>query len=52
LTNAKIFDNPNMSQLSKIGVGGFMGMNGNYSAGILESVAHYLPKIQQWMKNQ
>jgi len=25
--------------------GGFMGMNGNYSAGILEGVAHYLPEI-------
>lgn len=30
--------------------GGFMGMNGNYSAGILEGVAHYLPHTQQWMK--
>jgi HAD superfamily hydrolase (TIGR01484 family) len=30
--------------------GGFMGLNGNYSAGILEGVAHYLPHTQQWMK--
>ena len=30
--------------------GGFMGMNGNYSAGILEGIAHYLPHTQQWMK--
>lgn len=30
--------------------GGFMGMNGNYSAGILEGVAHFLPHTQQWMK--
>jgi HAD superfamily hydrolase (TIGR01484 family) len=30
--------------------GGFLGMNGNYSAGILEGVAHYLPHTQQWMK--
>jgi sucrose-6F-phosphate phosphohydrolase len=30
--------------------GGFMGMNGNYSAGILEGVAHFLPYTQQWMK--
>ena len=29
--------------------GGFMGMNGNYSAGILEGIAHYLPYTQQWM---
>jgi len=30
--------------------GGFMGMNGNYSAGILEGIAHYLPQTRQWMK--
>ena len=23
--------------------GGYLGMNGNYSAGILEGVAHYMP---------
>ena len=33
-----------------IATGGFMGMNGNYAAGILEGVAHYLPDTQQWMK--
>jgi sucrose-6F-phosphate phosphohydrolase len=26
--------------------GGFMGMNGNYSAGILEGVAHYSPELR------
>jgi HAD superfamily hydrolase (TIGR01484 family) len=30
--------------------GGFQGMNGNYSAGILEGVAHYLPDTQHWME--
>ncbi len=25
--------------------GGFLGMNGNYSAGILEGVAHYMPAV-------
>jgi len=30
--------------------GGFMGMNGNYSAGILEGIAHYLPETIPWMK--
>lgn len=30
--------------------GDFLGMNGNYSAGILEGVAHFLPRTQQWMK--
>ncbi|MFZ4666042.1 MAG: haloacid dehalogenase, partial [Prochlorotrichaceae cyanobacterium] len=30
--------------------GGFLGMNGNYSAGILEGIAHYHPDTQQWME--
>ena len=30
--------------------GGFLGMNGNYSAGILEGVAHYLPEISEWLE--
>lgn len=29
--------------------GGFGGMNGNYSAGILEGVAHYHPELAAWM---
>jgi len=30
--------------------GGFLGMNGNYSAGILEGVAHYFPDTVSWME--
>ncbi len=30
--------------------GGFLGMNGNYSAGILEGLAHYHPDTQPWME--
>ena len=30
--------------------GSFLGMNGNYSAGILEGVAHYHPDTQPWME--
>ncbi|MDD2749763.1 HAD-IIB family hydrolase [Acidithiobacillus sp.] len=30
--------------------GGFLGMNGNYSAGVLEGLAHYLPETAAWMK--
>ena len=33
-----------------IASGDFMGMNGNYSAGILEGVVHYLPETQGWLK--
>ena len=29
--------------------GGFMGMNGNYSAGMLEGIAHYCPGAVKWM---
>lgn len=32
--------------------GGFMGMNGNYAAGILEGLAHYLPKIADRLKSK
>jgi sucrose-6-phosphatase len=30
--------------------GGFLGMNGNYSAGILEGIAHYHPDTRFWME--
>ena len=29
--------------------GGFMGMNGNYGAGMLEGIAHYHPHITEWL---
>ena len=29
--------------------GGFMGMNGNYTAGVLEGVIHYKPEIRNWL---
>ena len=31
--------------------GGFMGMNGNYSAGIVEGVIHYRPDLENWLSN-
>lgn len=30
--------------------GGFLGFNGNYSAGILEGVAHYHPDVHDWLE--
>ncbi len=30
--------------------GGFLGMNGNYSAGILEGIVHYYPETQRWIE--
>jgi sucrose-6F-phosphate phosphohydrolase len=31
--------------------GGYLSMNGNYSAGILEGVAHFQPALRAWMEN-
>lgn len=31
--------------------GGFLGMNGNYAAGVLEGVAHYLPEADLWLRS-
>lgn len=32
-----------------IAKGDFLGMNGNYSAGILEGIVHYMPAIESWL---
>ncbi|OIO71659.1 MAG: haloacid dehalogenase [Zetaproteobacteria bacterium CG1_02_53_45] len=32
--------------------GGYLGMNGNYSAGILEGLAHYHPRYDRWLREQ
>lgn len=32
--------------------GGYLGMNGNYSAGILEGVAHFRPHIDSWLRQE
>lgn len=33
-----------------IAKGGYLNMNGNYSAGIIEGVAHYWPQINAWLR--
>jgi len=30
--------------------GGFMGMNGNYSAGVIEGLAHFIPETGEWLE--
>ena len=30
--------------------GGFLGMNGNYAAGVLEGLAHFLPVTRRWLE--
>ena len=32
-----------------IAQGGLMGMNGNYTAGVLEGVVHYHPEVRNWL---
>ena len=32
--------------------GNFMEMNGNYSAGILEGVVHYIPQAENWIRGE
>ena len=29
--------------------GGFLGMNGNYAAGVIEGLAHYIPEVRGWL---
>lgn len=31
--------------------GGFLEMNGNYSAGVMEGLAYFMPEIQQWLQS-
>jgi sucrose-6F-phosphate phosphohydrolase len=30
--------------------GGFLNMNGNYSAGVLEGLVHFLPEVRDWLE--
>ncbi|UCE89387.1 MAG: HAD-IIB family hydrolase [Pseudomonadota bacterium] len=32
-----------------VAAGGWLGMNGNYSAGVLEGVVHFFPEAQHWL---
>lgn len=32
--------------------GGFLGMNGNYAAGILEGVVHFIPEARSWLEKE
>jgi sucrose-6F-phosphate phosphohydrolase len=32
--------------------GSFLGMNGNYAAGVLEGLAHFFPETIEWLRNK
>ncbi len=42
--------NKNLSDRLYLARGGFLGMNGNYAAGVLEGVAHFFPERLDWMR--
>lgn len=33
-----------------LATGGFLGMNGNYAAGVLEGADHFLPEVGEWLR--
>ncbi len=39
-----------LTQALYLARGGFLGMNGNYSAGIIEGFVHYIPQSEQWLQ--
>lgn len=34
-----------------VATGGFLGMNGNYTAGVLEGLAHFIPETGDWLRD-
>jgi sucrose-6-phosphatase len=44
-------ENNGHSESLYIAGGGYLGMNGNYSAGILEGIAHYCPYARDWIQD-
>lgn len=43
-------ENKGNAEALYIAGGGYLGMNGNYSAGILEGIVHYCPYARQWIE--
>jgi hypothetical protein len=42
-------DNAGLGDALYMARGGFRQMNGNYSAGILEGLVHYMPEVETWL---
>ncbi len=47
----KIVKDKGISDMLYLARGGFLGMNGNYSAGVLEGMVHYFPDLQKKFSN-
>lgn len=46
----EIMNSKNMRSRLYLAEGDFLGMNGNYCAGVLEGIAHFLPETLEWME--
>lgn len=44
-------DDKKINERLYVAQGGFLGMNGNYAAGVLEGLAHFIPETKEWMEN-
>ena len=49
LEQARLAGNENALYLAR---GGYLGMNGNYSGGILEGVVHFMPELAAWIEEE
>jgi HAD superfamily hydrolase (TIGR01484 family) len=47
LSQAAALGNPSTLYIAQ---GGYLGMNGNYTAGVLEGVVHYHPAVADWLE--
>lgn len=47
----EIMNSKNMRSHLYLAEGDFLGMNGNYCAGVLEGIAHFLPETLKWMES-
>jgi sucrose-6F-phosphate phosphohydrolase len=49
-TARKVLQEKDASELLYVAQGGFLQMNGNYSAGVLEGLVYFLPQTNAWLK--
>jgi HAD superfamily hydrolase (TIGR01484 family) len=47
----KTLQSKNLTSQLYLAKGQFLGMNGNYSAGVLEGLVHFLPETRNWLES-
>lgn len=50
-TAIQLAEQAGLGEFLYVAQGDFLGMNGNYCAGILEGIAHYMPYYRKWMES-